>query len=347
MTILPTLRVGYDQGTSQATVYWEEEGLVYQRTIPSYVAHSNFGQMELLRTSVNAAAQKNDLVLHHEGVTYLLGDLAVENGDNRRGDPYRYQSGHTLRLLLALVGSIRPHAILDVVTAVPVGVFTKEHRKAIQESLRGTHTFDLNGESCQITINNVVVLAEGGAALFLYPSEEGRIGVIDIGGQTCDMFVRDGTQPVLERCKSIPIGIELAEERLVQRVKEQYGRILNRTETRQIMYAIAHGFPVKPVPYKEKNILLEQDARIVIDGTIDEILSHVARSWSAHGGKLAEDLQRIVLIGGGAYFAQKTFARHIPYRLIVPEHPEMANAMGCQVFALRLTPENWSAIGGS
>lgn len=180
-------------------------------------------------------------------------------------------------------------------------------------------------------VANVVahdVFPEGLAAWVDYAVEDGKmrvtsketVGVIDIGGRTTDCAV------VLEdrridhvRCGSAYAGALDVVHEIATKLSAQLGgleiseALVDRALRQGLRTLTVRGKPV--------------DFTALLNAALKQTLGKVKQEVSRRFGG-AEDLDRILLVGGGAYLFKDELQKDFPDQLFVPEAPEFANARG-------------------
>ena len=124
---------GLDPGNSEATGVVAASGKGSVLTIPSDIGAGSLRELTRIRGGAghHVRLDPGEYVLEIDGSSAFIGRLALEqsaNASSARGDISRYWSGHTLRLLMALAGTIIKEATfsLRVVTGLPVKVWDSE-----------------------------------------------------------------------------------------------------------------------------------------------------------------------------------------------------------------------------
>lgn len=344
------LLAGFDPGNSQSTLMISDGGAqAATLTMPSFVGSGSLAEIQRIRGGIGAdALQADEFVLEHGGLSYTVGRLSHESSDatSQRGDVARYWNGHTLRILLTLIGGIvNDEAVrVRVVTGLPVRLRSKEHAQQVQASLGGEHVFVLNGRRRTVQIEVFAALMEGGAASFVYGKRKEPHGIIDVGGRTTDLYWANGQRPVWDRCHGAAIGIEKAGDLLRQSIFEASGRELDADEVQQVLRAFAAQKPLPTFYASGSPITLNGHVERSVQRVADEVLSLVSQHWrSADRGAIAAEAAQIVLIGGGAHYVGPALHPHLPH-LVVPAQPELANAEGYLAFARQMTEEQWTRV---
>jgi hypothetical protein len=355
MVMIEPIVFGLDPGNSEATGVIARAGKAQFLTIPSDIGAGSLTQLTRIR---GGAGQQRHLapdehVLEVDGSSWFVGALALEQSttaSSARGDVARYWSGHTLRLLMVLAGTLigEPSFTLRVVTGLPVMVWdTTTTVPHVQRSLCGTHAFRLNGQERVMTVTGVMVVMEGAGALAVHGlADDVPQAVIDIGGRTTELFWAHGQRPLLPRCSGFDRGVGDVGDALAAAFLEQHRRALTPREVRESLRAIAQGRPHPPLFVDGQSVQLgELVARAVRDIGAD-IRSQISRTWrSSEQGKVAAEAARVLLIGGGAYYFAPALRALIPH-LQVPKHAEHANAQGYLAIGSQLPERAWARLHG-
>jgi hypothetical protein len=344
-----SVKVGGDFGCGDSTLV---TGPGTSLTIPSYVAVGSQAELQRIRGGSRSLSPLGDdeYILEHAGRTYFVGRLAYDQGtnaSNARDDISRYWNGHTLRLLLTLVGASynADHVRLRLVTGLPVIVWTPENVVRVQQSLMGTHTFKLNGRERQVTVTSVLVMMEGAGALARYGSDENvPQGVLDCGTRTLDLFQAQGMDPILERCDGRPIGVDRIADEIQRWFEDEHKRPLTVRELRDVLRSHVEGRSHAPIFTEQGQVVINGEVGRIIDGIAEELISFISQKWSVgQRGQVASNLSQIIFVGGGAYYFGPHIKRLLP-RVVVPDQPELANAVGYYEVAIALDEGDWAGL---
>jgi hypothetical protein len=286
-----------------------------------------------------------------DGTSAFVGALALEqsaNASSARGDVSRYWSGHTLRLLMVLAGTIIKEATftLRVVTGLPVKVWDSQSTvPRVQRSLCGTHSFVLNGQPRRMTIESVLVVMEGAGALAVHGlADDVPQAVIDTGGRTSELFWALGQRPVLPRCSGFDRGVGDVGDALAAWFVSEYGRELAPRELRDVLRSYAQRKPHRPIFVETRPIQLDDAVARCVREVGEEIRSRVSRVWrSSEQGSVAADAARVLYIGGGSYYFAPLLREIIPH-LTVPRQAELANAHGYLAIGRQVPDRVWARL---
>lgn len=261
-----------------------------------------------------------------EGVQFTVGELA--DAESARFNEYPFSAmnraivNHALRV--AGLGGREVH----IATGLPLSKFysgDKPNAEVIERKHKSitTPVRSLDGAPMPIIVGHQV-FPEGLAAWVDYAVDDNgkmradpdeTVGVIDIGGRTTDVaVVLPGRRIDHARCGSADIGaldvVEAVRLALQQNTGYDLGGVVveKALRTRQLkMFG------------KLRDIGAEIDAAIV--QSTHSVLREVNRRLGD-----AVDIDRILLVGGGAYLF-KEVAKQYP-NVTIPESPEFANARG-------------------
>lgn len=340
---MKTFSYGHDFGNSETCGVLSGHGHHQNRQIPSVYASGTWREVETMAASagksVNEYLQFGHYVLSYTNerdqlVEKIIGQKVFDDGlqpSTTRADRERYwRNNYSLEALM--VGSAsantEPGYGLHVVTGLPVHLYTLENTQAVVNALSGTHTFKLNNEPRTMVVESVKVVAEGAGALVAYATGENQIeGVIDIGGQTTDLYGAHGQKPIRAMCKNLQKGVAAAADLFNARFAENYGRPLSLNVCQLLMRRHITRDAYLDVRDSQRRIVPQEDLATLIDSALDtlgqEIATFVAQAWADH----MYDVSRALIVGGGAYYFKRSIQARLPFAKSVPA-PEMANAEG-------------------
>lgn len=349
-----TTIVGFDPGNSEATLTTASgQGRGTTLTIPSTIGGGDWAELQRVRGGAGTdGLAAGEYCLELDGRAQFVGTLALEQSSDAstaRGDVGRYWSGHTLRLLLTLAGTLlrTPEAQLRVVTGLPVQSWSRDTVRRVQQSLSGSHRYLLNGRPGVLHVEGVLVVMEGAGSLAAHGlAEDAPQAVVDVGGRTTDLFWAQGMRPVLPRCAGVPIGVEKAGDLIARQFHHRYGRTLLPAELRGAMRAVASGEAEPAIFVDGARVALHEEVAQALSGLGEEIASFVAQTWrSSEQGKVAGEAAQVLLIGGGAHYVARPLRQLIPH-LSVPRQPELANAQGYLALGLQVPEAHWARLAG-
>src|SRR5215207_5830477 len=180
---------GLDPGNSEATGVVARSGKGSVLTIPSDIGAGSLRELTRIRggSGQQVRLDLGEYVLEVDGSSAFVGTLALEqsaNASTARGDVRRYWSGHTLRLLMVLAGTLikAPSFTVRIVTGLPVKVWDSESTvPQVQRSLCVPHQFVLNRQARVMHVEGVMVVMEGAGALAVHSlADDVPQAVIDI-----------------------------------------------------------------------------------------------------------------------------------------------------------------------
>jgi hypothetical protein len=344
---------GLDPGNSEASGVSATPNRPCLLSIPSEIGAGSLSQLTRLFGGVGQARRlaSDEHVLEVDGSSWFVGRLALEqsaSASSARGDVARYWSGHSLRLLMVLAGTLisTPSFTLRLVTGLPVSVWdaraTVPH---VQRSLCGRHRFRLNGESREMTVEGALVVMEGAGALAAHGlADDVPQAVIDIGSRTTELFWAQGQRPLLPRCSGFDRGVGDVADAVTTAFLERYGRTLSALEVRKSLRALAHGKPHPPLFVDGRAVLLNELISQAVRDVGADIRSRISRVWrSSEQGKVAAEAARVLLVGGGAYYFASVLRALIPH-LNVPKQAEYANTQGYLAIGSQLAERAWARL---
>lgn len=343
------LNLGVDRGNTRSNFAAIIDGnRIVELDASSMVATGNIEKVKKVMSgtggSLDLAAA--DYVVEHEGMTYLLSDLAIEQGVKPTtgiGDKTRYYSKHTKIALMAYAdilarkmypGHSFSEITANIVMGVPFNVYLTQE-KAIVDQLLGSYDFLHNNREMKLNIDSVKVFMEGaGAAIYHGLDKDGIVGVVDTGSLDSKILRFDGTRPNVDKCDSFDIGIHSALQIVSERVNSKHGRPLSDKEQQLLLHASIGRGPLPAVYVDSIQIpgdILFEYMRAAIAEIGGERNSRIASKWSELGG-IASDFKKVLHVGGGAYYLHQSLQTIIKGAQILPD-AEKVNARGNAIIA--------------
>lgn len=246
-----------------------------------------------------------------DGKKYYMGKYAViKEGESA------FDKNDMLRHKLCILTAISRIASGDVTTEVALGLPIGDMNMASQfESFAGAYEFVYNGIPRKVVISKVSVFPQGIAVfdeLAEYEDVESSvIGIIDIGQKTIDVaWYSDGIE-VDNRSRSYDnLGCSFVYQNIIKAVNTKLGyeipdyQLADRISKRPEIAEIAEPF------FKEFAEKIETELRRL--------------AWNYN------ELDRIILVGGGAAYVEKYLKQSIP---CVELHQNFAFANACGFYA--------------
>jgi len=341
-----TLKVfgyGHDFGNSETCSVLRGHTISQNRQIPSVFASGTWREVETMAAAAGKSV-RDYLQFGHYTLSYtnerdqviekIIGQKVFDDGlqpSTTRADRERYwRNNYSLETLMVGSASANSETAygLRVVTGLPVHLYTLENTQAVIDALSGTYTFKLNNEPRTMVVKSVQVVAEGAGALIAYATGENQIeGVIDIGGQTTDLYGAQGQKPIRAMCKNLQKGVAAAADLFNTKFMENYGRPLSLNICQLLMRQHVADDPYFEVRDVQRKRVPSADLGALIDHALDtvgqEIATFVAQAWADH----MYEVGRALIVGGGAYYFKRSIQARLPFARSVPA-PEMANAEG-------------------
>ncbi len=302
-------------------------------TFPSAV-----GTPDRARFALNGGSEAALVLLSPSHV--LIGDEAVQQSRflNRREDRRWIESEDWLALFLTALTELTSGTLVDieVVTGLPIAFYSD--REQVQQRLLGEHRVQREGRRGQLLrVANVRVIPQPfGTLLAEVLDERGHIqrsdlaqatvGLIDIGGKTCNLLSVSRLSEVGRGTASVNIGGWNLVRAVRQWLAQHYPglddlrdhQLASAVQTRALRY---YGEPIRDF------------SPLVDDLAADlarQILSEASHLWN--GGAT---LDALLVTGGGALLLGSHIQRHWPHTQIVND-PVYGNALGYWKLARRL-----------
>lgn len=348
-TTLKIFAYGHDFGNSEVGGALLGPGWHQERQIPSVFASGTWREVETFAGSMGKSVQ-DYLQYGHYVLSYVnerdqlvekyLGQKVFDDGlspSTTRADQERYwRNNYNLEALMVGSASCVPEQSygLHVVTGLPVHLYTPEHARRVEVALLGSHVFRLNGQERAMVVQSVKVVAEGAGALIAYGSNESTVveGVIDIGGETTDLYGARGQRPVRAMCDGLSRGVAAAADLFQQKFREGNDRALSSHMCALLLRQHVARVAYTEVRDAQRRVVQAMDLAQLIDTALDtvgqEIATFVAQKWKEQ----QFEMQRALLVGGGAYYFKRSILERLPFVQTAPR-PERANAMGYATLA--------------
>ncbi len=341
---LPTYAYGHDFGNSDTNGVLLGPGWHQERQIPSVFAPGNWNDVENLARSAGKSVA-DYLQFGHYCLEYVnSNDRQVEKYlgskvfDDRlepmttRADAERYwRNDYSLEALMVGSGScVQDEAYaLHVVTGLPIKLYTQEQTRQVQNALQGMHTFRLNDQYRTMHVASVRVIMEGAGALIAYGTGQGDAmeGVIDIGGETTDLYVARAMRPYKALIKGARLGVAAIADTLADKFRQNFGRALNLDTSNILLRQHVNRLPYLQIKVRNDLFIHPAELASLIENAINEIGQQIATFVSQSWGDNVYDMQRILIVGGGAHYFKAAIQERFRTARSIPK-PEMANAAG-------------------
>ena len=318
--------VGVDDGFACTDVVVMHGGKVLKTAVVTSRARSG----EANTTVIGGAEAETVPVFDSEGETWTVEDGS--GSDSARFDTYPFSPMNRAIVHQALRLAGLAGRDVHIATGLPLAKFyvggkpNNDYIARKRESLLKP-VIAIDGQPlANIVAHNV--FPEGLAAWVDYAVADGKmrvsaketVGVIDIGGRTTDCAVvlqdRRIDHP---RCGSALAGaLDVVAEVATKLSSRMGGLAISEALVDKALRAGAHTLSVRG-----KSVDFSDLLEIALKQTLGKVKQEVSRRF---GG--AEDLDRIILVGGGAYLFKAALDKDFPDQVYVPELPEFANARG-------------------
>jgi plasmid segregation protein ParM len=269
---------------------------------------------------------------------WFLGQAALEQSRfvTRRQDPDWITTPEYLALHLYLLSEMTQatQASIDLVTGLPVGDFGSQGK--LKSILQGTHKITRpNRKAQQITINKVICLPQGLAAVFSEalddngkikpgPIADGMIGLIDIGGRTINVSTFKELRAIPTQTLSIDAGMWSVLSEVEKRINAAYpGQNLHGHETIGVLQS--GSIKRRGIPQDVNGIIYD-----VVSSFARKILGEASQVWGS-----AVRLDMLLICGGGAEAIAPVIIEQHPQAKMI-NNPQWANAAGYLKFGKRV-----------
>lgn len=337
--------IGLDPGFSAfKAALWTPEG-IKTAIISAQIGFVPRGEDMLSVGGVLRGRLKRAKRVSFEQFDLLVGDgVEYETEPLQRVDLKRLSEGPEPRALayatfsaLCEPGSYEAR----VLAALPVEVMGHKSMGAeflheLRSWLVGEHSFVVNGGNYHLTVEDVRIFPQGGAAFFDWLLDERgqlareksalhqMIGVCDIGFRTVNFFTLKEGEVLRRFTGGNDAGIKTAAETLIKLVGEKYGIELSLKEADYFLRN-----PKEPLILAGKAEDISPLAAQALRGTLSQIITYADRIWGT-----GHQFARILLVGGGAKLLGNELKARFPHAELVPD-PVFANARGLAKIAAR------------
>lgn len=297
--------------------------------IPSIVGSPDRSVFSLGQTST---------IIEYTDHRYMIGSDAVRQSQfqARREDRDWIHSPEYQTLFYAVLAQASPTP--TIVTGLPLAWYQSD-KNILKANLSRYHEFTVdNGHGMTeyaVTPKVVYIVPQPFGAFFAEVFNalgglkeptllDGRCGIIDVGSKTTNILTVEGGSDIPGRSQTvIKGGWDVA--RAVARHLEEVAPELDPSD-----YQLQAAIQSRTITYYSQPIDLTATIAGAVQGFADNISATATQLWGS-----GADLDAIILSGGGMYLLSDAlrglFSRH--GRVITPDKPEYANAIGFARFA--------------
>ena len=285
--------------------------------------------------------------IEYNGTEYFIGPYALiqdPSGGIRNFDPHKYREETEIAKLGAGLALLFPDDGKIIIKNLVMGVSIRIYKKSVVKEIndlyknktfkftypRMTKTGEIRRKELIVEINNVTLIPQGigsiqdvifdinGRLIEENGILDSRYGVIDVGTNTVDGFIRQGFNTHIEGSE---FGIENGTSDVYRRIASKLG-IPNYYN--QIEYHHTQG--KNSIFYYGQERNFGEILRSEFEAFAKEIYAKSGRAvWNRH----LETLQKIVLTGGCAYYLKDTLEKLFkPIPIVIPDDPQFSNARG-------------------
>jgi plasmid segregation protein ParM len=262
-----------------------------------------------------------------DGVLYEVGpdvEFAADRFRSRQLHDEYTETAEYRAFTTAALHYMKVETVDLLVVGLPVSQFMAK-RAVLQKAMTGT--FDA-GRKRQIVVRRALVVPQPQGALFWYATQHASVAssknktlVMDVGSRTFDWLVTRGLRVVPNMSDSVTRGVsdilQYITNSIAARIKVNY-RDLDAVDA-----ALRSGRVLRL--FQTDHDLKKFDP--VIRKIADQALNFVLAKLDG-----PEDLEHIILVGGGAYLYTKAVKRRFPrHRIIEVDDPIYANVKGFQL----------------
>lgn len=169
--------------------------------------------------NVKETFAEDDMVFEIDGQKGFAGTIAKYEDEFGTGNMYGDTKAHKdtkIRVLLGIYRYMKKYQLhesdVSIIVGQPIGQHNEDHKGYIKRMLKGYHDYTVNGERIELTINEVEVTAEGGAAYWLI-KEKNLLRVIDIGSGTINVITIINGKIINKLSRTLEFGTETVSDR--------------------------------------------------------------------------------------------------------------------------------------
>lgn len=343
-----TYAYGHDFGNARTCGITYVNGIIRNLTITSALLAGS--HKDLAHAAVGDLRQSGIIddyshMLKLNGKEYFIGNLAIEQAQGlsmgnltEKGATRRYWSDRNLAFLLSVSGTLIQDKEygLCVVTGLPIETYKDEQNiSSVKSTLEGTHTFELDGEFRTAHVTVKKVLMEGSGANIAHgASGDTKIGIVDIGGRTTDIYMTIGQRPIPSLCQSHDKGVLSALEDFTKSFSRQHRYTFKASDIEKLQTLYTSGKDYTKIIAVRNQGVTAREVGDLLDRSLrnvgESIVSFINQHWGESLGNdtIAGDVDKVLLIGGGAYYFDPEMRAMFPRLLHIPVQPECANAAG-------------------
>lgn len=258
-----------------------------------------------------------DKVLEFEGKQYVVGEEALDYTDKKYTRSIDFVIEYAPLFLAKALGD---NTEGKIVTGLPIEDF-KSNKDKLKERLS---KFVVNGKVYNL---DVEIYPQGIGALASYiaqrnPDKWERGYILDIGFNTLIAVRYDELRVRVEGTKQYTeFGISKAVQDLQSYIQSQYNQTLNLLEANDVFLK---GF-------LRGDYGKRYDMFNVIDKIVENYIDGIIKTLEGEYGRFIKTADRLVAVGGGAYYLQNYLPDKYKDFIFIPDNPEFANVRGYYV----------------
>ena len=339
-------RIGLDPGFGGFKVgELGAEGVRIEVT-PAVVGVSRKGVLGLnLPTLDSPAPSARPRSVRYDGIEYLVGANIHRYGRPvERLDFQRLSEGSELRSLLyaalwPILGAGSQRASLIVGLPIQVlldGRQAEETENKLRSWLLAEHSFEINGEPVQLTVDQVRVVPQVMGTYYACLAEDSSpladadasVGIADIGFNTIDLIGVEGGETVSRFTSGNTLGMRRSAEIVANTVREGLGVDLSLHQADDMVVRASSGEPVV-VAQSGGSTDVTTMVRQALDTTASSVCTFIERSWGN-----GRQFRHLLLAGGGSRVLREYLVHLYPDAVMVRD-PITSNARGLAQWASR------------
>jgi PRTRC genetic system protein D len=314
------------------------KGLTRRRhgLIPSLV-----GPAETIRFNTGLSRNGHARAVEVDGQWFFVGEQAEQQSAATRQtlDASRTGSLEQKALFYALAADLlRPaDRNLALITGLPVGDFTDDHKQRLRRLMLGEHQLRRQGKhERRFTVSQLLIIPQAMGSLYaMVLDRHGRLGdtelasgsvaAIDIGTLTTNYVLCDRLQYIEPASDSIRVGISTALRHIARDWRDEFG-----LDWTQQLGKVDRALRTGQLELQGRPLDITDRVQPRLQAVAETIISHAHSLWGR-----GQELRAVIATGGGALLLAPFLEASFPHLRRVEGDPQLANVTGYLRIGLR------------
>lgn len=247
----------------------------------------------------------DSIVLGYEGEKWIVGEKGNYSTDLMKSEHYNTK----LFILLAIgLSSNDVNITADIVTGLPIGLYSLQKKQMKELLINTTNTININGKEKRININRIEIFPEGAGAFYSQNCYKDAL-IIDIGGLSVDIAqFKDGK---LIKFSTYTMGAMKLYSKIANSLNSTYALSLDEWEVEDV---INDGLYIYGMP-------VETNMNEIAYDHVLEIIEKISLEYDVKSNR------NVLITGGPAEWLMQYFKFDIP-QIKILGHSQFTNANG-------------------